>query len=195
MLKPNDIIIPEFSKAIAGGYKPNEVKAFIDQLVADYTEVCEAYVKREKELKEVALQLKETSEQYYELSRQKSVPVSADALSAELIDSATADAAKIIEEANTRAAELFNSNVERTKAICNDIIVRYIGAFEAEKAKFVALHTAYAEYVSRITEACKAQAEALSTHSVNVDIEAVKAIDFKAEFRDAVTKKSEDSAE
>ena len=106
MLKPNDIIIPEFSKVIAGGYKPTEVKAFIDQLVSDYTEVYEAYVKREKELREVALQLKETSEKYYELSQQKTVSVPADALSAEIIDSATADAAKIIEEANTRAAEI-----------------------------------------------------------------------------------------
>ena len=72
---------------------------------------------------------------------------------------------------------------------------RFIGAFEAEKAKFVALHTAYAEFVSRITDACKSQAEAITTHSVNVDIEAVKAIDFKSEFRDAVTKMSEDGAE
>lgn len=195
MLKPNDIIIPEFSKVIAGGYKPTEVKAFIDQLVSDYTEVYEAYVKREKELREVALQLKETSEKYYELSQQKTVSVPADALSAEIIDSATADAAKIIEEANTRAAEVYNSNIERTKVVCNDIIVKYIGAFEAEKAKFVALHTAYAEFVSRVTEACKAQAEAITVHSVNVDIEAVKAIDFKSEFRDALTQKSEDGAE
>lgn len=180
MLKPKDIIVPEFSKMLAGGYKPSEVKQFIDMLLTDYEELYESYLKREEELKTTALELKKISEQYYELSKEREVELSPEKVGAEIVESAVRDAKE-------KSDEIYRVNVERTKKICNEIVTSYSEAFESEKEKFIALHVAYSEFISKVTEACKSQADAISSNTVKVDIDAVRALDFKSKFRAAVT--------
>jgi DivIVA domain-containing protein len=166
MLTPDAIQSKEFEQSVLGGYRRDEVDAFLDELEADYRKlytenselveklkVClakiEDYKKDEEFLKTAiinAQKLNETTLREIEI-REKEVEVSCKARAAEIISAAEEQAKAILDKAERESADAIRAAQERCRA-----------EIDAEQAKS-------AEEISRI----QAETAAERVRKINPD--------------------------
>ena len=135
MLTPDAIQSKEFEQSVLGGYRRDEVDAFLDELEADYRKlytendelveklkVClakiEDYKKDEEFLKTAiinAQKLNETTLREIEI-REKEVEVSSKAKAAEIISAAEEQAKAILQKAERESADAIRAAQERCRA-------------------------------------------------------------------------------
>ena len=96
MLKPEEIMIPEFTRGFKG-YNQQEVDNCINTLITNYRELYFKYAETEEKLAVIAEKYKETSK------RAGNALNDVKAMSAAIIDEAQAEAEKIVTEAEEKA--------------------------------------------------------------------------------------------
>ncbi len=204
MLNPDVIPNKEFEQSVLGGYRRDEVDAFLDELEVDYRalylenaelveklKVClakiEDYKKDEEFLKTAiinAQKLNETTLKEIEL-REKEVEVSSKATAAKIIAAAEEQAQAILKKAEVESAdavraarEQCHAEIEAEQNKANEEIARIQGETAAEQSKLDHLRAQVAEFKNTIIELYKAHLTSIS-----------KLPDFKGEEKPAVQEK------
>ncbi|MBQ8894092.1 MAG: DivIVA domain-containing protein [Clostridia bacterium] len=188
MLKPDVIQNKEFEQSVLGGYRRDEVDAFLDEVEADYRKlynenielveklkVClakiEDYKKDEEFLKTAiinAQKLNETTLKEIEL-REKEMEVSSKAKAAEIIAAAEEHAKAIVLKAERESADAVRAareqcrqEIEAEQAKSNAEILRIHRETEAEQNKLDHLRSQVAEFKNTIIELYKAHLTSIS---------------------------------
>lgn len=188
MLTPDAIQSKEFEQSVLGGYRRDEVDAFLDELEEDYRKlytennelveklkVClakiEDYKKDEEFLKTAiinAQKLNETTLREIEI-REKEVEVSCKARAAEIISAAEEQAKAILDKAERESADAIRAAQERCRAEIDaeqaksaEEIARIQAETAAEQNKLDYLHGEVAEFKNTIIELYKAHLTSIS---------------------------------
>ncbi len=188
MLTPDAIQSKEFEQSVLGGYRRDEVDAFLDELEADYRKlytendelveklkVClakiEDYKKDEEFLKTAiinAQKLNETTLREIEI-REKEVEVSSKAKAAEIISAAEEQAKAILQKAERESADAIRAAQERCRAEIDaeqeksaKEIARIQAETTAEQKKLDYLHSEVAEFKNTIIELYKTHLTSIS---------------------------------
>ncbi len=188
MLTPDAIQSKEFEQSVLGGYRRDEVDAFLDDLEADYRKLytennelveklkaclakIEDYKKDEEFLKTAiinAQKLNETTLREIEL-REKEVEVASKAKAAEIVSAAEEQAKAILLKAEKESAdavcaarERCRTEIEAEQAKSNQEIARIRQETDAEQQKLDYLHTQVAEFKNTIIELYKAHLTSIS---------------------------------
>lgn len=178
MLKPEEIMIPEFTKGFKG-YNPQEVDNCISQLVSEYRELYFKYAETEEKLKAVAEKYKQTS------ARASEAMMTVKKMSESLITDAQTEAEKIVSEANRKAADI----TETMKINCRNVIESYAAAFEEEKQKFLVLEEKSRSFREELLGAYKAHISDIQKQFPSISTEDVQSIDFEAKVSELIIKK------
>lgn len=181
MLKPEEIMIPEFSKGFKG-YTPHEVDNCINKLIEEYRELYFKYVETEEKLVAIAEKYKQTS------ARATEALNGVKQMSEAIITDAQTRAEGIIADATAKAEKAS----ETMKESCSQILASYVNAFEEEKKKFILLEEKSKVFREELLEAYKNhvsdiqnQFPTISSEEINnINFEAEAAISFKAELRE-----------
>ena len=181
MLKPEEIMIPEFSKGFKG-YVPQEVDNCINMLISEYRELYFKYVETEEKLLAVAEKYKQTSVRATEAMN------GVKTMSEAIITDAQTQAEEILTEARLKASKA----TETMKKSCSEILASYVAAFEEEKQKFILLEEKSNVFKEELLEAYKNhvsdiqnQISSISSEEVNnINFESEVAISFKAGLRE-----------
>lgn len=221
MLTPDAIQAKEFEQSVLGGYRRDEVDAFLDDLEADYRKLytenhelveklkaclakIEDYKKDEEFLKTAiinAQKLNETTLREIEL-REKEVEVSSKAKAAEIISAAEAQAKALLQKAEKESAdavrvarEQCRNEIEAEQIKSNQEIARIRKETDVEQQKLDYLHAQVAEFKNTIIELYKAHLMSISKlpeFKASEDVE-VPAVqeEPKAEEKPAVEEKVE----
>lgn len=196
MLKPETIRNKEFEQSVLGGYRRDEVDAFLDEVEADYQKlyseneemveklkICltkiEDYRKDEGFLKTAiinAQRLNETTLKEIE-QKEKEIESTAKARASEIVTAAEAQAKDILLRAERESADAVSAAREQCKAEieaeqekANLEVLRIRRETEAEQAKLDHLRSQVAEFKNTIIELYKGHLTSIS-----------KLPDFKAE--------------
>ncbi len=188
MLNPDAIQSKEFEQSVLGGYRRDEVDAFLDEVEADYRKlytennelveklkVClakiEDYKKDEEFLKTAiinAQKLNETTLREIEV-REKEVEVSSKARAAEIISAAEEQARAILNKAEKESADAIRAAQERCRAEIDaeqaksaQEIAAIHAATQAEQMKLDYLHGEVSEFKNTIIELYKAHLTSIS---------------------------------
>lgn len=188
MLNPDVIQTKEFEQSVLGGYRRDEVDAFLDEVEADYRKlytennelveklkVClakiEDYKKDEEFLKTAiinAQKLNETTLREIEM-REKEVEVSSKARAAEIISAAEEQAQAILNKAEKESADAIRAAQERCRAEIEAEqakSAREIAAIhaetQAEQKKLDYLHGEVSEFKNTIIELYKVHLTSIS---------------------------------
>ena len=188
MLKPDVIQEKEFEQSVLGGYRRDEVDAFLDEVEADYRslytenkelveklKVClakiEDYKKDEEFLKTAiinAQKLNETTLREIEL-REKEVELTSKAKAAEIISAAEEQAKAIVMKAERDSADAVRAAQEQCRAEiqaeqdkADREIARIHRETEAEQKKLDHLRTQVAEFKNTIIDLYKAHLTSIS---------------------------------
>ncbi len=188
MLTPDAIQSKEFEQSVLGGYRRDEVDAFLDELEADYRKlynennelveklkVClakiEDYKKDEEFLKTAiinAQKLNETTLREIEL-REKEVEVSSKARAAEIISAAEEQARAILQKSERESADAVRAAQERCRAEIEaeqaksaQEIARIRSETNVEQQKLDYLHGEVSEFKNTIIELYKAHLTSIS---------------------------------
>lgn len=188
MLTPDAIQSKEFEQSVLGGYRRDEVDAFLDQVEADYRKlyeenkdmieklkVClgkiEDYKKDEDFLKSAiinAQKLNETTLREIEL-REKEVEISCKEKAASIISEAEARADAIIQKAEIESKDAINAAREKCKAEidaeqkkCDQEIRAIQKEVSAEQKKLDYLRKQVAEFKTTILDIYRAHVTSIS---------------------------------
>ena len=188
MLSPDMIQKKEFEQSVLGGYRRDEVDAFLDEVEADYRKLYEEnkdlieklkaclskiedYKKDEDFLKSAiinAQRLNETTLKEIEL-REKEVEVSCKEKAAEIISDAEAQAAAIIEKAEKESADAVKAAREQSKVEieaeqkkCDDEVKMIRAAVEAEQKKLDYLRKQVGDFKTTILDIYRAHVTSIS---------------------------------
>ncbi len=188
MLKPEAIHNKEFEQSVLGGYRRDEVEAFLDEVEADYQKlyndnadlveklkVCvskiEVYQKDEEFLKTAiinAQRLNETTLKEIEL-REKEVEVASKEKAAAIIAEAEAKAAEILKNAEIESADAIRTAREKCRAEIEieqkksaEAIATIHAETEAEQKKLDYLRGQVSEFKNTIIELYKAHLTSIS---------------------------------
>ncbi len=188
MLTPEAIQSKEFEQSVLGGYRRDEVDAFLDELEVDYRKlynennelveklkVClakiEDYKKDEEFLKTAiinAQKLNETTLREIEI-REKEVEVASKARAAEIISAAEEQAKAILEKAERESADAVRAAQERCRAEIEaeqaksaQEIARIRAETDVEQQKLDYLHGEVSEFKNTIIELYKAHLTSIS---------------------------------
>lgn len=188
MLTPDVIQKKEFEQSVLGGYRRDEVDAFLDEVEADYRKLydenkdlieklkaclskIEDYKKDEDFLKSAiinAQRLNETTLKEIEL-REKEVEVSCKEKAASIISEAEEKAAAIMEKAEKDSADALDAAREQCKAEieeeqkkCDQEVLKIRGAVEAEQKRLDYLKKQVAEFKSTILDIYRAHVTSIS---------------------------------
>ncbi|MBQ7035243.1 MAG: DivIVA domain-containing protein [Clostridia bacterium] len=206
MLKPEAIRNKEFEQSVLGGYRRDEVDAFLDEVEADYQKLyndnadlveklkacvskIEVYQKDEEFLKTAiinAQRLNETTLKEIEL-REKEVEVASKEKAAAIISEAEAKAAEILKNAEIESADAIRAAREKCRAEIEseqkksaEAIATIHADTEAEQNKLDYLRGQVSEFKNTIIELYKAHLTSIS-----------KLPEFKAEAAPAEPAKEE----
>ncbi len=188
MLTPDAIQAKEFEQSVLGGYRRDEVDAFLDDLEADYRKLynenhelveklkaclakIEDYQKDEEFLKTAiinAQKLNETTLREIEL-REKEVEVSSKAKAAEIISAAEAQAKALLQKAEKDSADALRAaqekcrnEIEAEQIKSNQEIAAIRRETDVEQQKLDYLRTQVAEFKNTIIELYKAHLTSIS---------------------------------
>lgn len=188
MLNPDAIQKKEFEQSVLGGYRRDEVDAFLDEIEADYRKlyventelveklkVClakiEDYKKDEEFLKTAiinAQRLNETTLKEIEM-REKEVELSAKEKATEIISAAEKEAEKIVKKAEEETADAVRTAQEKCKneinaerKIADDSIAKIRAEVDFEQNKLDVLRGQVAEFKNTIIELYKAHLTSIS---------------------------------
>lgn len=188
MLNPEAIQNKEFEQSVLGGYRRDEVDAFLDEVEADYRKLYEEnsdlidklkaclakiedYKKDEEFLKTAiinAQRLNETTLKEIEL-REKEAEVSSKEKAAEIIAEAEAKAADIIKTAEEESAdsirvakEKCRNEIEEEEKAAEEKIAQIRAEVEFEQNKLDSLRSQVSEFKNTIIELYKAHLTSIS---------------------------------
>lgn len=188
MLNPDAIQKKEFEQSVLGGYRRDEVDAFLDEIEADYRKlyventelveklkVClakiEDYKKDEEFLKTAiinAQRLNETTLKEIEM-REKEVELSAKEKATEIISAAEKEAEEIIKKAEEETADAVRSAQEKCKneisaerKSADETIAKIRAEVDFEQNKLDVLRGQVAEFKNTIIELYKAHLTSIS---------------------------------
>ena len=188
MLNPDAIQNKEFEQSVLGGYRRDEVDAFLDELEADYRKLytenaelveklkacvakIEVYKKDEEFLKTAIInvqKLNETTMREIEL-KEKEVEVSSKEKAAVIIAEAEAKAGDIIRKAEEESADAIRAAQEKCRAeidaeqkAADEAISTIRRNVEIEQNKLDALRSQVAEFKNTIIELYKAHLTSIS---------------------------------
>lgn len=188
MLNPDAIQKKEFEQSVLGGYRRDEVDAFLDEIEVDYRKlyventelveklkVCltkiEDYKKDEEFLKTAiinAQRLNETTLKEIEM-REKEVELSAKEKAAEIISAAEKEAEEIVKKAEEETADAVRTAQEKCKneisaerKIADDSIAKIRAEVDFEQNKLDVLRGQVAEFKNTIIELYKAHLTSIS---------------------------------
>ncbi len=188
MLNPDAIQKKEFEQSVLGGYRRDEVDAFLDEIEVDYRKlyventelveklkVClakiEDYKKDEEFLKTAiinAQRLNETTLKEIEM-REKEVEISAKEKAAEIISAAEKEAEEIVKKAEEETADAVRTAQEKCKneisaerKIADDTIAKIRAEVDFEQNKLDVLRGQVAEFKNTIIELYKAHLTSIS---------------------------------
>lgn len=188
MLNPDAIQKKEFEQSVLGGYRRDEVDAFLDEIEADYRKlyientelveklkVClakiEDYKKDEEFLKTAiinAQRLNETTLKEIEM-REKEVELSAKEKAAEIISAAEKEAEVIVKKAEEETADAVRIAQEKCKneisaerKTADDAIAKIRAEVDFEQNKLDVLRGQVAEFKNTIIELYKAHLTSIS---------------------------------
>ena len=188
MLNPDAIQNKEFEQSVLGGYRRDEVDAFLDELEADYRKLytenaelveklkacvakIEVYKKDEEFLKTAIInvqKLNETTMREIEL-KEKEVEVSSKEKAAAIIAEAEAKAGDIIQKAEEESADAIRAAQEKCRAeidaeqkAADEAISTIRREVEVEQNKLDALRSQVAEFKNTIIELYKAHLTSIS---------------------------------
>ncbi|MBQ7971123.1 MAG: DivIVA domain-containing protein [Clostridia bacterium] len=188
MLNPDAIQKKEFEQSVLGGYRRDEVDAFLDEIEVDYRKlyventelveklkVClakiEDYKKDEEFLKTAiinAQRLNETTLKEIEM-REKEVELSAKEKAAEIISAAEKEAEEIVKKAEEETADAVRTAQEKCKneiaaerKIADDSIAKIRSEVDFEQNKLDVLRGQVAEFKNTIIELYKAHLTSIS---------------------------------
>lgn len=170
MKKPEELIIPEFSKTFKG-YNTNEVDVCIDSLVAAYRELYEKQLETEEKLMTVAAKYKQAS------ARAAEAMNGVKQMSAAIIADAQTEGDKIIQDARSTAENVRAS----MKESCSEILEAYSDTFESEKEKLISLENKSRMFRESLLEAYKRHIADIQKDFPELDAEAIKNINFESE--------------
>ena len=173
MLRPEEIMVPVFSKGLKG-YNPQEVDNFINQIISEYRELYFRYSETEEKLEMIVEKYKQTSSKAAEaLNGVKQ-------MSEAIISDAQEEGERIVCEARAKA----NAATEAMKESCGDILESYASAFEKEKNKFLVLEEKSRKFREALLEAYKNHVSDIQKHFPSMSAEDFDSIDFEAEVYD-----------
>ncbi len=188
MLKPEAIRNKEFEQSVLGGYRRDEVDAFLDEVEADYQKLyndnaelveklktcvskIEVYQKDEEFLKTAiinAQRLNETTLKEIEL-REKEVEVASKEKAAAIISEAEAKAAEILKNAEIESADAVRAAQEKCRAEIEseqkksaEAIATIHAETEVEQKKLDYLRGQVSEFKNTIIELYKAHLTSIS---------------------------------
>lgn len=188
MLNPDAIQKKEFEQSVLGGYRRDEVDAFLDEIEADYRKLyventelvdklkaclakIEDYKKDEEFLKTAiinAQRLNETTLKEIEM-REKEVEISSKEKAAEIISAAEKEAEIIIQKAEEESADAVRIAQEKSKAEiaaekqnADETIAKIRAEVEYEQNKLDVLRSQVAEFKNTIIELYKAHLTSIS---------------------------------
>lgn len=188
MLNPDAIQNKEFEQSVLGGYRRDEVDAFLDELEADYRKLytenaelvekikacaakIEVYKKDEEFLKTAIInvqKLNETTMREVEL-KEKEAEISSKEKAAAIIAEAEAKAGDILQKAETESADAIRAaqekcrnEIEAEQKAAEEAIASIRGEVEVEQNKLDALRSQVAEFKNTIIELYKAHLTSIS---------------------------------
>ncbi len=188
MLNPDAIQSKEFEQSVLGGYRRDEVDAFLDEVEADYRKLysenaelleklktclakIEVYKKDEEFLKTAIInvqKLNETTMREIEL-KEKEVEVSSKEKAAAIVAEAEAKAGEIIQSAEAELADAIRAVQEKCRAdidseqkVADETIAKIRQDVEIEQNKLDTLRAQVAEFKNTIIELYKAHLTSIS---------------------------------
>ena len=167
MLKPEEIMIPEFSKGFKG-YNPQEVENCINKLIAEYRELYFKYAETEEKLVIIAEKYKQTSVRAADAM--KNVKMMAEAI----INDAQEQAEKIVADAKAEAETATSSMKEK----CDTILSRYVAAFEDERQKYFIVEEKARVLREELLTAYQSHISEIQTLFPAIDADELKEINF-----------------
>lgn len=188
MLTPKDIETKKFSKAKNGGYQPEEVEYFLDEIHDDYAALLAERDHLKNKLDSLSDKIDKLTESKKELEKKLSDPQS---IYNETLASANAKADKIVFEAQNYAKKLIEAaHVEAERQ--QDVSNRFVSEVESFKSKLLSI---YENHVKLISSIPVIQIDEISTESKTLEmlenstvdaspeeVEDVPAVDTKEEI-------------
>lgn len=184
MLKPEEIMVPEFSKGFKG-YNPREVDSFINQLINEYRELYFKNAETEEKLQAVVEKYKETSAKASEAMN------NVKKMSEAIISDANKEADRIISEAQSKVGEVSSA----MKQSCSEMLASYTEAFEEEKNKFLALEEKSKQFRETLLEAYKSHVADIQKNFPAFSSEDISGVNFGAEVSATFKEKMSGSSE
>lgn len=178
MLKPEELIKPEFSKGIRG-YASAEVDEFVAKLIAQYKELYDKYTETQQKLDIVVDKYKQAS------GRATEAMNGVKQMSEAIINDAQAEGERIIADANSKAKDV----TAAMKESCGEILSSYSELYETEKQKLIDLDEKARAFSEALLEAYKKHIANIQSDFPSVDAEEVKNTRFESQVSDVFKKK------
>lgn len=182
MLRPEEIMIPEFSRGFKG-YNQQEVDNCINTLIMNYRELYFKYAETEEKLSAIVEKYKETS------ARAGEAMNGVKQMSEAIIADAQDEAGRIVSEAQQKA-ELITGTMKES---CSSVLSSYVDAFEEEKQKFIEFEEKSKIFRETILEAYKQHLNQIQEQFPTISADEIKDIRFEAKAAE-VFKDNLDSA-
>ncbi len=170
MLKPEEIMIPEFTRGFKG-YNQQEVDNCINMLIMQYRELYFKYEETEQKLAAIAEKYKETSK------RASAAMNNVKQMSEAIISEAQAEADRIVAQAEEKA-NLVNGTMKES---CSKVLTSYVEAFEEEKRRFIAMEEKSKEFREALLEAYKQHISEIQEQFPAITSEDIKDTSFENE--------------
>ncbi len=170
MLRPEEIMIPEFTRGFKG-YNQQEVDNCINTLIMYYRELYFRYAETEEKLAAIVEKYKETS------ARAGEAMNSVKKMSETIIAEAQDEADKIVSEA-TEKANLITGTMKES---CGSVLSSYADAFEEERKKFIAFEEKTKSFKEAILEAYQKHLSDIQEQFPAITAEDIKDISFEAQ--------------
>ena len=169
MLRPEEIMIPEFTRGFKG-YNQQEVDNCINTLIMHYRELYFRYAETEEKLAAVAEKYKETS------ARAGEAMNGVKQMSEAIIADAQDEADRIVSEAQQKA-DLITGTMKES---CGSVLSSYVDAFEEEKRKFIEFEQKSAAFRETILDAYKKHLAEIQEQFPAITADDIKDIKFEA---------------
>ena len=198
MLTPKDIETKKFSRAKAGGYHPEEVERFLDDVLDSFNAVIAEKDHLANKVEMLGEKLKKETDAKRELEKALADPQH---IYNETLAAANAKADKIVIEAQNYAKKLIEAahvEAERQQEVSN----RFVTEVEEFKSKLLSIYESHVKLISsipvmKIDEASTESAtlEMLENSTVDASAEELKAEEPKVEEKAEEVEKAEEPKE
>ncbi len=169
MLRPEEIMIPEFTRGFKG-YNQQEVDNCINTLIMHYRELYFRYAETEEKLAAVVEKYKQTSARAGEAMN--GVKQMSEAILADAQD----EADRIVAEAQEKANKITGT----MKESCGSVLSSYVDAFEQERKKFIEFEKKSFAFRETILAAYKQHLSQIQEEFPQITADDIKDIRFEA---------------